>query len=108
MSYYRECPHCHAHLDPGERCDCQAGKQRAQCPYFCHRVNYKGVASIGCGLGERIRLARDYGTPDERDSYYQDYCCDNYKWCLYYKAVAQIAGQMGLGLPVGREVDEDA
>lgn len=23
MSYYRECPYCHAHLDPGERCDCQ-------------------------------------------------------------------------------------
>lgn len=20
---YRECPYCHAHLDPGERCDCQ-------------------------------------------------------------------------------------
>ena len=23
MSYYRECPYCGAHLDPGERCDCQ-------------------------------------------------------------------------------------
>lgn len=23
VSYYRECPHCGAHLDPGERCfDC--------------------------------------------------------------------------------------
>lgn len=22
MSYYRECPYCHAHLDAGERCDC--------------------------------------------------------------------------------------
>lgn len=22
MSYYKACPHCGAHLDPGERCDC--------------------------------------------------------------------------------------
>ncbi len=23
MSYYRVCPNCGAHLDPGESCDCQ-------------------------------------------------------------------------------------
>ncbi len=23
MSYYRICPCCGAHLDPGERCDCK-------------------------------------------------------------------------------------
>ncbi len=23
MSYYRECPNCGAHLDPGEACDCE-------------------------------------------------------------------------------------
>lgn len=23
MSYYRTCPHCGAHLDPGEVCDCR-------------------------------------------------------------------------------------
>lgn len=22
MAYYRTCPDCGAHLDPGERCDC--------------------------------------------------------------------------------------
>ena len=22
MPYYRECPHCHCNLDPGEVCDC--------------------------------------------------------------------------------------
>lgn len=22
MNYYRTCPHCGAHLDPGEKCDC--------------------------------------------------------------------------------------
>lgn len=26
MTYYRTCPHCGAHLDPGERCDCQDKK----------------------------------------------------------------------------------
>ncbi len=24
MSYYKTCPHCGAHLDPGEVCDCRA------------------------------------------------------------------------------------
>lgn len=23
MPYYHTCPYCGAHLDPGERCDCQ-------------------------------------------------------------------------------------
>lgn len=27
--YYRICPHCDAHLDPGERCDCQDKKIEA-------------------------------------------------------------------------------
>lgn len=26
MSYYRTCPGCGAHLDPGERCDCRTSK----------------------------------------------------------------------------------
>ncbi len=25
--YYKTCPHCGAHLDPGERCDCQDEKE---------------------------------------------------------------------------------
>lgn len=24
MEYFRTCPHCGAHLDPGESCDCRA------------------------------------------------------------------------------------
>ncbi len=27
MSFYITCPHCGAHLDPGERCDCQDKKE---------------------------------------------------------------------------------
>ena len=30
MPYYRTCPDCGAHLDPGERCDCQDEKRAAQ------------------------------------------------------------------------------
>ena len=29
MSYYSTCPHCGAHLDPGEICDCQDKKEAA-------------------------------------------------------------------------------
>jgi len=28
MSYYRVCPFCGAHLDPGETCDCCQGKEK--------------------------------------------------------------------------------
>lgn len=28
MSYFRTCPHCGAHLDPGEVCDCR-NKEKA-------------------------------------------------------------------------------
>lgn len=27
MNYYRTCPHCGAHLDPGEGCDCRAKEE---------------------------------------------------------------------------------
>lgn len=30
MAYWRECPLCGDHLDPGERCDCQDKKKAAQ------------------------------------------------------------------------------
>lgn len=29
MSYYRTCPHCGAHLDLGEKCDCRDEKTAA-------------------------------------------------------------------------------
>lgn len=27
MAYFRECPECGAHLDPGEKCDCKEEKK---------------------------------------------------------------------------------
>ena len=27
MPQYRTCPHCQAHIDPGERCDCDGYEQ---------------------------------------------------------------------------------
>ena len=27
MSYFRTCPHCGAHLDPGEVCDCRNNEE---------------------------------------------------------------------------------
>ena len=30
MSFYRTCPHCGAHLDPGERCDCHDNEKTVQ------------------------------------------------------------------------------
>ena len=29
MSYFKVCPHCGAHLDPGEVCDCQKEEKTA-------------------------------------------------------------------------------
>lgn len=30
MAYYRTCPDCGGSLDPGEKCDCHAEKERRQ------------------------------------------------------------------------------
>ena len=30
MAKYRECPFCHANLDPGERCECRDEEQRQE------------------------------------------------------------------------------
>lgn len=30
MPYFRTCPHCGSNLDPGEKCDCQREKAKAE------------------------------------------------------------------------------
>lgn len=39
--YYKVCPDCGAHLDPGERCDCQNEEKAARC---CEHQTAKGKA----------------------------------------------------------------
>lgn len=46
MSYYKTCPLCGAHLDSGERCDCQDIKGAAP-----------GAANTGDGRVEQIKKA---------------------------------------------------
>lgn len=34
--YYKICPYCQAHLDPGERCDCR-GEEKEAAPLYRER-----------------------------------------------------------------------
>lgn len=47
MAYYRTCPHCGVHLDPGERCDCredQAG-ENSQAPGDLQQKGLSGATN---------------------------------------------------------------
>lgn len=35
MAYYRECPHCGAALDPGEKCDCEDEREKQKRKLEC-------------------------------------------------------------------------
>lgn len=48
MSYFKVCPICGSHLDPGERCDCQGKKEAAQ-----------GVTSTQGGKAEKVLESSD-------------------------------------------------
>lgn len=39
MSYYRTCPECGAHLDPGEKCDCEKNPPLLGSETASHVVN---------------------------------------------------------------------
>lgn len=39
MNYYRTCPHCGAHLDPGEKCDCFESKYARLTPENKRKVD---------------------------------------------------------------------
>lgn len=57
---YRICPYCDAHLDPGERCDCQ-DKKREAAPLQRERPQAKTpTASLAAPSSEVKRLGR-YG-----------------------------------------------
>lgn len=56
MSYYRTCPHCGAHLDPGESCtDCQNKEEAA--PVLQHRD----------GKAEKVLNGSDSASHDIKD-----------------------------------------
>lgn len=39
MSYYKTCPYCGTHLDPGERCDCAHSMYQLLTPEDQHIIN---------------------------------------------------------------------
>ena len=60
MSYYRTCPHCGAHLDPGESCDCTisqvCAEARAVFPeLFTGRTDREIVSEIA-GIVRRAEM----------------------------------------------------
>lgn len=59
--------------------DRKTGAERAKCPCFRARVDYKGRSYIQCcGSGYRFR------NPEERDRQYRLYCCCYYRQCNIY------------------------
>ena len=50
MNYYKVCPHCGAHLDPGEPCDCED-------EMGCRSDSTISTAARNCCMPERTTLA---------------------------------------------------
>lgn len=51
MAYYRTCPDCGAHLDPGERCDCQEGQSGANSQTFGNLQKKAPASATNAGGG---------------------------------------------------------
>lgn len=51
MSYYRTCPYCGAHLDPGERCDCREGQSGANSQTFGNLQKNAPASATNAGGG---------------------------------------------------------
>ena len=48
--YYRECPRCGAHIDPGETCDCRMETKKEAVPMQRERPQAKSpTASVTAG-----------------------------------------------------------
>lgn len=87
---YKTCPNCGAHLDPGERCDCQPERLhplprdglRATCPYFRQRVDHQGCYEIEC-CSDRSDGPNGYtfANRGDRDDAYKRMCCEG-GYCL--------------------------
>lgn len=58
--YYRICPYCDAHLDPGEHCDCQVKKIEAA-PLQRERPQAKTPTASLAALSPEVKRLRRYG-----------------------------------------------
>lgn len=58
--YYKICPHCGAHLDPGERCDCQ-DKKREAAPLQRERPQAKTPTASLAGQPQEVKRAERCG-----------------------------------------------
>ena len=87
MSYYKTCPHCGAHLDPGEKCDCQRGT--AVCPLFYCRWDHGEEHSLLCAREDgRVTQARTFVSAGARDAYYREKCCGSFQACPLHRMAA--------------------
>ncbi|MCI8827545.1 MAG: hypothetical protein HFE98_01680 [Ruminiclostridium sp.] len=55
MSYFKVCPHCGAHLDPGEVCDC---RDNEEAPASAANA---GEGKVEKGLTDQISTSHDTG-----------------------------------------------
>ena len=59
-------------------------KQRARCPDFSARVDYRGRSYIACG-----GYHWEYPDSSGRESQYRTCCCGCYEQCSFYKAMEE-------------------
>ena len=88
MSYYKTCPDCGAHLDPGEECDCRKTVKvvcGATCDMFSQRVDVGGESFIACMSADgAVSISIHYDSRQERDEAYGRRCCLEPGSCPYY------------------------
>lgn len=66
MPYYKVCPFCGAHLDPGEKCDCQRAKgELDESGDYAGRVKERQYRNLG--EGSRIQAERDLGVQRQQE-----------------------------------------
>ena len=94
MSYYKTCPLCGAHLDPGEKCNCD--DLRAVCPMFCMRLDWRGGHFLLCGREDgAVTQVRRFATRLERNELYAAKCCGDPQECR----MVRLAESVPLGHP---------
>lgn len=86
MRQYVECPHCGAHLDFGERCECERERKepemRARCPLFLSRWDIAERHYLLCVREDgALSAALCFPSGGERDAQYRKLCCDNPLQC---------------------------